>query len=142
MTTEPPTTPATDRADTRTGAVARRLYDAFAASDRAAAEAVIAPDFHFTSPLDNRLDRDGFFRECWPASEAIDAFEIEHLAEGGDRVFVVYTARWTSGRSSRNTEVLTITGDRIHDVEVYFGWAVPHEVPAGEHRDPAASPAS
>jgi hypothetical protein len=23
-------------------------------------------DFHFTSPLDNRLDRETYFRRCWP----------------------------------------------------------------------------
>jgi len=30
--------------------------------DRAAIEKIIAEDFHFTSPLDNRLDRETYFR--------------------------------------------------------------------------------
>lgn len=42
-------------------AIARASYEAYVAEDRAAIEALIAPDFHFTSPLDNRLDRATYF---------------------------------------------------------------------------------
>jgi hypothetical protein len=35
--------------------VARASYLAYVSKDRAAIEALIADDFHFTSPLDNRL---------------------------------------------------------------------------------------
>ena len=34
-----------------------------------------------------------------------------------------------------NTEILKVRDGKIVEVEVYFGWSVPHEVPAGEHRD-------
>jgi ketosteroid isomerase-like protein len=37
--------------------VTRASYLAYVSKDRAAIEALIADDFHFTSPLDNRLDR-------------------------------------------------------------------------------------
>ena len=29
-----------------------------------------------------------------------------------------------------------VSGGKIVEVEVYFGWSVPHPVPAGTHRDP------
>jgi hypothetical protein len=38
-------------------ALARAAYDAYVSKDHAALEAPIADNFHFTSPLDNRLDR-------------------------------------------------------------------------------------
>ena len=38
-------------------AIARAAYEAYVAKDRAAIERLITPDFHFTSPLDNRIDR-------------------------------------------------------------------------------------
>jgi len=38
-------------------AIARACYEAYVAKDRAAVEALIAPGFHFTSPLNNRIDR-------------------------------------------------------------------------------------
>src|SRR6185295_14695159 len=50
----------------RNAAIARAAYEAYVTKDRAAIEALIADDFHFTSPLDNRLDRETYFRRCWP----------------------------------------------------------------------------
>jgi hypothetical protein len=39
------------------GAIARACYAAYVTKDCAAMETLIAADFHFTSPLDNRIDR-------------------------------------------------------------------------------------
>jgi ketosteroid isomerase-like protein len=49
-------------------AIVRAVFAAYAAKDRAAIERLIAPDFHFTSPLDNRIDRATYFKRCWPNS--------------------------------------------------------------------------
>ncbi len=72
------------------GGLARAYYQAFVETDRAAMEALVSSDFHFTSPLDNRLDRASFFARCWPNSAVISAFELENLVTDGDRVFVTY----------------------------------------------------
>ena len=112
-------------------AIARQAYQAYVTKDRAALEAVLAEDFHFTSPLDNRLDRETYFERCWPNSESIDAFDFVHHFTEGDRVFVTYEARNTNGHRFRNTEILTIRNQLIVDVEVYFGWSLPHTAPQG-----------
>lgn len=112
-------------------AVARASYEAYVTKDRAAIEALIAPDFHFTSPLDNQIDRRTYFARCWPNSERLAGFEFLHLAPHGDHVFVTYEARTTRGERFQNTEVLTIRGSQIVNVEVYFGWSVPHTAPQG-----------
>ena len=39
-------------------------------------ERLIAEDFHFTSPLDNRLDRKTYFERCWPNCQWIAEFEF------------------------------------------------------------------
>jgi hypothetical protein len=44
--------------------IAKAIYDAYVAKDRGAAERLLADDFHFTSPLDNGLDRDSYFAIC------------------------------------------------------------------------------
>lgn len=118
-------------------AIARAAYDAYVTKDRAAIEKLIADDFHFTSPLDNRLDRETYFRRCWPNSEVIDHFDLIHLVTDADRVFVTYEGRNTDGRRFRNTEILTIRDQQIVDVEVYFGWSVPHRAPHGGFVDEA-----
>jgi hypothetical protein len=42
----------------------RRVYEAYGAKDRGAIKAIIDDDFHFTSPLDNRIDRQTYFDRC------------------------------------------------------------------------------
>ena len=117
--------------------IARAAYDAYVTKDRAALEAIIASDFHFTSPLDNRLDRETYFRRCWPNSKTIAGFEFINLVSDGDRVFVTYEGRNTNGHRFQNTEILTIREAQIIDVEVYFGWSVPHRAPQGGFVDQA-----
>ena len=114
---------------------AKAIYDAYVAKDRGAAERLLADAFRFTSPLDNALDRDGYFEICWPNSADTEGFQIVHMAEHGEQVFVTYEGQGKQTRF-RNTEVLTVRDGKIAEVEVYFGWNVPHEVPAGEHLDP------
>jgi len=111
--------------------IARTLYRAFAAKDRATVERLLANDFHFTSPLDNRLDRATFFRRCWPNSERISAFDFVRVVAAGAEVVVTYEGHSTAGGRFRNTEVLTIRAGQIHDAEVYFGWSIPHEATPG-----------
>jgi ketosteroid isomerase-like protein len=117
-------------------AIAQAAYRAYVTKDRAALEALLADDFHFTSPLDNRLDRDTYFRRCWPNSEVIEAFDVVHLVVDADRVFVTYEGRNTKGHRFRNTEILTIRDQHIVEVEVYFGWSLPHKAPQGGFVDP------
>lgn len=117
--------------------IARNSYRAYIDKDRAAIEALIGSDFHFTSPLDNRIDRKAYFERCWPNSETIADFRFVHLVEDDDRVFVTYEGEATSGRRFRNTEILTIRGGRILEVEVYFGWNLPHDAASGASLDPA-----
>jgi ketosteroid isomerase-like protein len=116
--------------------IARESYDAYVRKDRAAIEALIADDFHFTSPLDNRLDRSTYFERCWPNSQRIRAFDYVHLLADGDRVFVTYEGSNVDGGRFRNTEILTMRGQQIIEAEVYFGWSLPHKAPPGGFTDP------
>lgn len=110
--------------------VARKVYQAYVDGDRAALEALIAADFHFSSPLDNRLDRETYFRRCWPNHEAITGFDFVRLHADGEIVFVTYEGHAARG-GFRNTEVLTIRDGQLIEAEVYFGWSLPHNAPAG-----------
>jgi ketosteroid isomerase-like protein len=111
--------------------VARRAYQAYVDKDRAAIEALIAEDFRFTSPLDNRIDRKTYLERCWPVSETVAGFEFVNLIAAGERAVVTYEAQSTAGKRFRNTEILTVRDGRIVDVEVYFGWLIPHDAPEG-----------
>ena len=111
--------------------IARACYQAYVDKDRAAIEALLDADFHFSSPLDNRLDRETYFERCWPNCERIRACTIRHLVAIGEAVFVTYEGEAVDGKGFRNTEVMTIRDGKIVEVEVYFGWSLPHPAPDG-----------
>jgi hypothetical protein len=117
--------------------VAKMCYQAYVDKDRSAIEALIADEFRFTSPLDNRIDRKTYLERCWPNSERIADFKFIHVVQDGDRAFVTYEGRRNRGPGFRNTEILTVQHGKLVDVEVYFGWSLPHEVALGRFKDPA-----
>ena len=113
-------------------ALVKASYAAYVDKDRAALERILADDFHFTSPLDNRLDRKTYFERCWPNSEKLRDFEFVNLeSRDGRKVFVTYIATNTDGQRFRNTEIMGVRDGKIEDVEVYFGWSIPHEAKPG-----------
>lgn len=111
--------------------VAKMCYQAYVDKDRALIERLIADDFHFTSPLDNRIDRQTYFARCWPNSENAADFKFINLIQDEDRVFVTYEGRGRNGHISRNTEILIVQHGKLVSVEVYFGWSLPHEAQPG-----------
>lgn len=96
-------------------------YRAYETGDRAAIEAAIAPDFSFTSPYDDAIDREAYFERCWPNHETTASMHIERVVIEGDAAFVTYVMTSTSGQTFRNTEFLVFRGGKIASVDVYFG---------------------
>lgn len=110
-------------------AIAKACFDAYVRKDREAVEQLIADNFHFTSPLDNRINRKTYFERCWPNSQHIAGFTFIHLVPHGDKVFVTYEGTGNDGKGFRNTEILTIHQGKIVEVEVFFGRDIPHKAP-------------
>jgi ketosteroid isomerase-like protein len=116
--------------------VALACFDAYVRKDRAAIEALLDEDFRFTSPMDNRLDRATYLEHCWPNSEVITRFEFLRTVTDGDTVVVTYVGHTTENKKFRNTEAITVSGNQIVEVEVYFGWDIPHAAPEGGFTNP------
>lgn len=115
--------------------VARACLRAYVDKDRAAIETLLADDFHFTSPIDNALDRAAYLKICWPNSGAMVGFDNIYEMEDEDRAFIVYEAHTSTGKRFRNSEVHTVRDGKLIATEVYFGWDLPHKVPRGAHVD-------
>ena len=112
--------------------IVRACFKSYVDKDRAMIESLIGEDFHFTSPLDNRIDRKTYFERCWPNSASMAAVDVERVVVSADKAFVTYEGRNFDGKRFRNTELFTVRDGKITDVEVYFGWSIPHEAPAGK----------
>src|ERR1700722_7498995 len=109
----------------------RTAFQAYADRNRAAIEQVLAEDFHFSSPRDNRIDRETFFERCWSHSENISDVKFVYLADDGEQVFATVEARNKKGYRFRNTEIWSFRRGKLVEAEVYFGWTLPHEAPPG-----------
>jgi ketosteroid isomerase-like protein len=65
-------------------ALARASYQAYVDKDRAALDALLTADFHFTSPLDNHLDRVTYCKRCWPNSQNLERFGLAPVSWRGE----------------------------------------------------------
>ncbi|MGH1563217.1 nuclear transport factor 2 family protein [Mumia sp. DW29H23] len=104
---------------------ARQMFDAYRAQDRETAEELLAPDFVFTSPQDDHIDRAAYFARCFPTADRFTRQELLHVVEvGGGDVLMVYEYDVRDGGTFRNAELVTIDDGRLTEVQVFFGGAV------------------
>jgi ketosteroid isomerase-like protein len=101
--------------------IIRSCFGAYRSKDRQAIEDLLADDFTFTSPYDDRIDKATYFARCWPNSERIKAHVLEKIFENGDEAFVLYQCITREGNAFRNTEFFRFEGDRVRQIDVYFG---------------------
>ncbi|MCW1925288.1 nuclear transport factor 2 family protein [Luteolibacter arcticus] len=94
---------------------------AYEKKDRAALENLLTDDFTFSSPVDDRIDRERYFERCWPFSQRVETFRIEKLLADDEEAFVRYEALTKDGSAFRNLETFTVREGKIQHVEVYFG---------------------
>ena len=102
-------------------AVVRALFDAFVRRDRNETDSLLAPDFTFTSPYDDAIDRNAFFLRCWPNGDRFADFRIERVSPDAAGAFVTYFVTTKGDASFRNTEYLTVAGGLVTSTNVYFG---------------------
>ncbi len=99
----------------------RKCFAAYESKDRGAIEALLSDDFTFSSPLDDGISKEMYFKRCLPNSEHLSAFHVEKLFAKGNQVFVTYEAEQNDRAKFRNTEFFTSDGSKITHVNVYFG---------------------
>ncbi|GAC1654761.1 MAG: nuclear transport factor 2 family protein [Ktedonobacteraceae bacterium] len=99
----------------------RKYFSAFLAHDRETLEEGLSDDFTFTSARDDHISKAEFFERCFPGSEQFLTHDIEKLFVQDNEAFVLYQAELKNGTKFRNVEYYKIEGNKIKEVEVYFG---------------------
>jgi ketosteroid isomerase-like protein len=117
---------------TSSAEIVRACFVAYEDKDRRAIDEILSSDFTFSSPLDNKIDRQTYLDRCWPISKKVHDFKLVNLAASGSQVFVTYISTLNSGASFRNTEIFEVADGKIKSVEVYFGWDIPHKAAIGK----------
>jgi ketosteroid isomerase-like protein len=114
-------------ADTVTNAeIVLASFDAFRAQDAAAAERLMADDFIFTSPQDDRIDRAVWLEKCFPTADHFAWQKLLAVTEvDAETVLAYYEYELQTGERFRNTEIISVRGGLIAEVQVFFGGRVP-----------------
>ena len=105
----------------------RDYFRAYELSDPTLLENSLTEDFTFTSPFDDAIDRETYFKRCWPNHVVHSKFHFEALAQDGNRVVAVYRAEMETGNPVhpmarfRNAECFEFEGERLKSVTVFFG---------------------
>jgi len=105
----------------------RDYFRAYETGDRSVIDRTMADGFTFTSPFDDAIDRDAYFRRCWPNNTNHRRFGIEAIAQDGDKVVVVYCANMETGNpvhptaTFRNAECHAFEKGQLKSVTVFFG---------------------
>jgi ketosteroid isomerase-like protein len=105
----------------KTADLIRKFFATFDARDRESFDALLADDFTFSSPLNDKIDKTAYFERCWPTGEHHTRHEIETIFAQGDAAFVTYSCVRTEGTRFRNTEFFRVKSGQVAQVEVYFG---------------------
>ena len=101
--------------------IIRAYYSAFEKKEWSAMDSLLADDFTFSSPFDDHIDKGAFKERCWPPAELIVKFDVECMITHGDDGFAKYLLRTKDGKSLHNSEYYRFEGEKIKEVECYFG---------------------
>jgi ketosteroid isomerase-like protein len=105
--------------------IVRASFEAFRAQDAAAAVQLLADDFVFTSPQDDRIDRAAWLEKCFPTADYFAWQELLAVTDvDAETVLAYYEYELRTGERFRNTEIHTVRGARIAEVQVFFGGRV------------------
>jgi ketosteroid isomerase-like protein len=99
----------------------RRFFSAFLSGDRKTLEGLMSDDFTFNSPLDDHINKAAYFERCFPNGDKFSSQQIEKLFVSGNEAFVRYRAELKDGSKFRNTEYFRLEGNKLKEVDVYFG---------------------
>ena len=95
-------------------------FKAWAARDWAFVEASITPDFTFTSPYDDHIDRETYKSKCWDMVKEIGEFDFVSSIGNENEAFVRYRNTINGGKV-QNTEHFIFEGGKLIVVVVFFG---------------------
>ena len=107
--------------------LAKGYYRAFETGDRAFVENNLAEGFTFTSPFDDHIGREEYFRRCWPAKNIHMGFSFVTVMQQENRVFIAYDAQLREPNAVhpaarfRNAELMTFENGKLKSGEVFFG---------------------
>ncbi len=83
-------------------------------------ESVLAEDFTFTSPYDDRIELREYKEKCWNTIREIGEFEFVAIIENETEAFARYRNR-INGEPVQNAEHFIFRDGKLKGIVVFFG---------------------
>ena len=99
----------------------RMAFDAYIRKDRTLIESLLSDDFHFMSPYDDHIDREEYFKHCWPDSEKIQSINVISVGLSDEEVLSHYEVEMKDGSYFKKVDSFIIRDGMIVNQEAYFG---------------------
>ena len=99
----------------------RAVFETYRTLDADGFLALLHPDFRFTSPYDDAIDRDAFMERCWPGVHQLKSHELKQVVSDGETALVLYELEIASGKRFRNMERFAFRDGLLFTIEVFFG---------------------
>ena len=99
----------------------QKCFASYENKTREVIEEILSEDFTFSSPYDDFINREEYFKKCWPQSAKMKTITVEKIFAEGNEAFARYECVMNDGKSFRNTEFFTAEKGKIKSVDVYFG---------------------
>lgn len=97
-------------------------FKAYETGKRDLLEKSLGDDFHFSSPVDDNINRALYFERCWPNHKSIEKYDVQKMFIDQNEAAVCYTCFVNSGKVFENMELFKIDHDKISEIRCYFGF--------------------
>jgi ketosteroid isomerase-like protein len=105
----------------------QKMFEAYLAGDSETATSLLAGDYTFTSPQDDRIDKRAFMERCFPTAGRVEWQRILELADAGENgVFMMYEYQLKEGGRHRNAEFTIVRDGQLRETHVFFGGDYEH----------------
>ena len=98
----------------------RNYFFAWQKRDWAFVENHLVPGFSFTSQYDDHIGKAEYKQKCWDSVQDIGEYEFIKIIEDETEAIVRYRCR-INGGEVHNMEHLIFEGDKLKEVNVFFG---------------------
>lgn len=101
--------------------IVRQYFKAYEAGDRQMIEQLLSNDFRFSSPYDNRIDKNLYMKICWPPHANFSHYDFKTILSDGDDVMLRYECETEHFGRLKNAEYFRLKDGMIVEIVVYFG---------------------
>jgi hypothetical protein len=104
--------------------IVRASFDAYHRQDAVAAGELLSPDFLFTSPQDDHINKTVYMETCFPTADRFAESHFLEIVSTPYGVLCLYEYELVAGGKFRNVELIRVEGGLILETQVFFGGQV------------------